>query len=572
MTEKSSSMNAKPDLNERLVDEIDLKEVAKSLLRHKFLIAKIVVASVVVSGLYAFTRKPIWEGQFEIVLASKQASQTDQLLQSNRGLATLIGASGGIDQLETEVKILKSPSVLKPVFDFVKRKKQNKGEDVQQWRYTEWRNDNLEIKLVQGTYVLELAYRDTDKEIVLPVIQRISEAYQSYSGRDRERGIKQAITYLDQQINIYGQKSKASLRAAQEYGIEQELTTLQGKGAIDKDIKNSLNIEAMRIEAANQIRNIDEQLKQLKKHENNPEILIFIGRIIPSIASQDTSQTLNNMDTRLALLRANYTDKDDNIRRLLQKRRLLIDVLKRQTYGYLFAQRTAAQARLKATERPKGVLIKYRELLRTAERDEETLKKLESERQILALEQARKETPWELISTPTLLDTPVAPSKRRIVTLGFIGGLLLGCGAGLLNERRKNLVFSIDELQSLLPCRLLKQFPTMAQETWADEADLIASGPLSEISGENTIALIPLGDIPSDQLQAISAVLKRALLDRKLLISTDLRETSKCATQLLVTAPGIATRTQIAQLCQKLALQRAPLAGWILLDPELNPE
>ena len=99
------------------------------------------------------------------------------------------------NQLETEVEILESPSVLKPVFDFVKHKKQQQGIDTQDWRYADWRK-NLTIELVEGTTVLELAYRDSDKDLVLPVIKKISEAYQDYSNRDRERGIKQAIQYL----------------------------------------------------------------------------------------------------------------------------------------------------------------------------------------------------------------------------------------------------------------------------------------------------------------------------------------------------------------------------------------
>ena len=132
------------------------------------------------------------------------------------------------------------------------------------------------------------------------------------------------------------------------------------------------------------------------------------------------------MDTRLVLLRAKYMDEDNSIRRLLERRRLLINVFKRQTYGYLYAQRSAAQSRLKAAERPKGVLIKYRELMRTATRDEATLTKLESERQILALEQARKEEPWELITTPTLLDYPVAPHKKPMIALGLFAGMFVG--------------------------------------------------------------------------------------------------------------------------------------------------
>ena len=140
-------------------DEIDLIQIFGALRRRKALIAKVTAASVLLTWLYAVTRKPIWEGQFEIVLASVESpsSQATSLLQSNPGLANLIGASGGTDELETEVEILESPSVLKPVFDFVKQKKNQQGIDTRDWRYADWLN--LTIKLVEGTYVLELAYR-----------------------------------------------------------------------------------------------------------------------------------------------------------------------------------------------------------------------------------------------------------------------------------------------------------------------------------------------------------------------------------------------------------------------------
>ena len=49
------------------------------------------------------------------------------------------------------------------------------------------------------------------------------------------------------QIQIYNKKSVRSLRNAQEYGIEQNLTALRGDGSIDSDIEDYLNIEAIRI-------------------------------------------------------------------------------------------------------------------------------------------------------------------------------------------------------------------------------------------------------------------------------------------------------------------------------------
>ena len=552
-------------------DEIDLRQVAKALSRQKLLIAKISFAAVFLTSIYAFTRQPIWEGQFNIVLSKQSApSRSGELLQSNPNLAKLIGAGRVNNQLETEVEILESPSVLKPVFEFVKQKKRSQNINIEEWSYANWLKENLTIELIKGTSVLELSYRDTDKELVLPVIQRISKAYQDYSGRDRKRGIQQAVEYLDQQIEIYNEKSVKTLRAAQEYGMKHNLTSLKGDSDSDIDIKNTLKIEAIRIKASNEIRRINEQIKQLDQLQNDPETLMYIGRNMPKLATQKLPQTLDDLETRLALLRSNYTEEDDLIRRLLDKRERLIQVFKRQTYGYLYAQRKAAEARLKAAERPKGVLIKYRELLRAAGRDEGTLTKLESERQILALEQARKEDPWELISTPTLLGSPVAPRKKRMIALGLLAGLVGGGGASLFVERRKGLVYSEDELKSLLPCQLVKHLPATNQDTWSDATELLATGPLRKVSGNGAVALIPIGNMPNEQIQAFGTKLRLALQGRELLVSTDLLETSRCVTQLLVTSPGVATRPQLSQLRQKLALQGTPLAGWVLLDPDLN--
>ncbi len=551
-------------------DEIDLRQVGGALLRHKRLIGAITGSALVLSTLYAFIKKPVWEGQFQIVLQDNEqpSSGAAALLQSNPGLASLIGANVGESQLETEVKILESPSVLKPVFDFVKSSKAKTGEDVSEWRYPDWVKDNLTIELAKGTSVLEIAYRDTQEDLILPVIDRISKAYQAYSGRDRERGLTQAIAYLNEQIGLYTTKSVTSLRAAQQFAIEQDLTALEGEGIADDEIKSSLNVEVIRVKAANEIRNLNEQLNQLNQLDDNPEDLMYLGRNIPELAAQELPGTLDEIDTQLALLRSKFTDNDDSIRRIVEKRRLLIDVFKRQTYGYLYAKRTAAQARLAAAERPKGVLIKFRELRRAAARDEATLIRLEAELQVLALEKSREQDPWDLISKPTLLDNPVAPRKKRIMALGLLAGLVAGSGAALVMDRRTGLVFSLDELKGLLPCPLLKHLSALAPNSWHAAADLLANGPLS-MSAPGPIALVPVGNVPGDQLKRFSSDLQQSLGSRELLVSSDLRQTSRCATQLLLTAPGVCTRTQLSQLKQKLALQGTPLAGWVFLDPEL---
>jgi uncharacterized protein involved in exopolysaccharide biosynthesis len=547
-------------------DEIDLRQLAAALQRRWRLIAKVAGGTLLLSAAYAFLSKPVWEGEFQIVLASKESPSggAQALLQANPGLAALVGDKGGQNKLETEVKVLESPSVLKPVFDFVKTHKVAAGEDVDRWRYSEWLKDNLTIKLEKGTAVLNLTYQDSDRDLVLPALQRISQAYQAYSGRDRERGIAQAIRYLDQQISRYRLESVTSLRRAQQFAIEQDLTALKGEDKGDTDVVNSLNIEAIRVQAANEIRNINEQLKQMRALSDDPEALMYLGSNIPELAAKGLPQTLDRIDTDLANLRATFTDREDSIRRLKLRRSVLIDTLKRQTYGYLFAKRTAAQARLAAAERPKGVLIRYRELLREAARDDATLNRLESERQVLALEQARKQDPWELISTPTLLDKPVAPRKGRILALGLLVGLVLGSGAALVVDRRSGRVFAEDELQQLLPGPLLAHLAPGDPQALAGQLTLLARGSLA---GSHRVALIPVGlTADSPGVQELLDQLRQTMPHTELLCSSDLVAAAGCDHQLLITSPGAPTRSQLAQLRQQLDLQGRPITGWLLLD------
>ena len=169
-----------------------------------------------------------------------------------------------------------------------------------------------------------------------------------------------------------------------------------------------------------------------------------------------------------------------------------------------------------------------------------------------------------------MLDKPVAPSIAIVLALGLFAGVSIGSGRALAAESRTGLVFVIKELQSHMPCPLLQQLPMLNQTSWRDVANLLASGPLCSTTSNSAIALVPVGDVPADQLEAFASQLRQSLGNRKLLVSDDLTKTGICATQVLITAPGVATRNQLNQLCKALSLQGAPVAGWLLFDPKLR--
>ena len=105
---------------------------------------------------------------------------------------------------------------------------------------------------------------------------------------------------------------------------------------------------------------------------------------------------------------------------------------------------------MQSAMRPKGVLLRYKELIREAERDENTLLNLENSLRIIELEKSKVEDPWELITKPTLLDYPVAPSRKLISALGLISGVLLGLIFSLFKEKKEGRIFDIKVMEKLL--------------------------------------------------------------------------------------------------------------------------
>ena len=101
--------------------------------------------------------------------------------------------------------------------------------------------------------------------------------------------------------------------------------------------------------------------------------------------------------------------------------------------------------------RPKNILLKYKELLREASRDEITLVNLENQSQLNNLELAKKEQPWELITKPTLTRYPVAPNKKIFAIFSLIVGFFFGLGAALFKEKKSDLIYDLDVLEKLFP-------------------------------------------------------------------------------------------------------------------------
>ena len=101
-------------------NELDLIELFKGLLRNKYIILPIFLLYSGFGLFESIKKKDIWQGQFQIVVSDSKKRTSDLF---DPRIQSLVGGTSSKNDLQTQIGILKSPSVLMPIFNKVKDNK-----------------------------------------------------------------------------------------------------------------------------------------------------------------------------------------------------------------------------------------------------------------------------------------------------------------------------------------------------------------------------------------------------------------------------------------------------------------
>ena len=589
-------------------ESIDFGRLLAALRRGWPLVAACSAGGLLSAAVLTARTPRMWQADFQIVLADdKGSSGLGSLISQGGALGALVGAAGGLGGVggassqETELKILLSPSVLLPVFDYVKSqlpRDQRAGLSLRGWAGA------VGAKAAKGTSVLDVTYQGTDPALVLAASRKLAETYQNYSGRKRQRSLQTLIRYLNDQLAIYKPRAEASRARAEAFANRYTLTSADavpsssggsssvgvlgdgaGLGSLLSGISaiaggsNAGSLKGQESELKRRI--LDLQFQQARVQRTGDRELInmtsgsSMGGMLGSLVTGNgaSSANMQELDRVIAERRSRFQDNDPMVVNLQKQRQVLIGVMNRQLLQEISSAIRLAQSQLKALERPPGVVETFQKLSRDANRDANILQNLENNLEEQQLELARDSQPWELISAPTLSDRPIKPQPSRSLTIGLLAGLLAGAGGALLLDRRRGIVHHTDELLELLPYPLLGQLNSSHSERWSGQLDLLAHGPLQ---GCPQVALIPAGPVgerAAHLAQALQATLQQSDPAAQVLLGSDLLQAGRCQAQLLVAALGVAHKDALSQLQQDLLLQAKPVAGLVLLsDPQAGDD
>ncbi len=526
-------------------NEIDLKSLITFLLRNRLNLFVFSFIGFVISIFSHLNSPKIWKGEFQIVLNSKEDQIPNKLLNNfNR------------KNLQTQVEILSSPSVLLDIFNFVKDEKIVENNSFKNLSFLDWK-DNLNVELLGNTSVLNLSYKDKKKEIILPVLKKISDEYISYNTKKKSRDIKQDLEFYENQINLFKLKSIKSYKLAQQFAIDNDLFfNLEDK-------KNNLQpVESVRVQSANIIRNLKEKLRRVEALDPYSEEILYIAK------SSDVNNLLINkiniLNEEIVRLKTFYLEKDTTIKTLSENRLKFLNALKNSLVKELKSKILVNEVKVKSYQRPKEILLKFAEYKNEALRDIQTLKNLEDQFRFLSLNLSKKEYPWNLITNPTLLPNPIAPRKRNFYPIGILFGAVVGIFYSLLIEKKKDLIIDINQCENIFSYPVLDEVSKINIQDFTKSLKFVVSNP--SIENLDDIGLLLDNDIKEDIQMELKKSLKESSIKTNMTYFSDFRSILNSSPQIIVIQIGTTKINNLFNLIKKLISNDIKVLGFVVIN------
>ncbi len=514
-------------------DKFDINKFVRILLRGRFFIS--IFTFFFTSALigYSYTIKNTWQGSFQIIVEKKNQNSFSNNFAS-LGIEALTGFSGvGLNQNKTQEFILRSPSVLFPVYQFYKKEKLKEGVEID-ISYKKWLEDFLTIEFQKGTSVLDVKFRDFDKQFIIKTLDLISAKYQDYSRKERKKNINNALKFTEIQVSKSREKFNKSLKKLNKFSIE------NGLGDIDGfvDLGNK-EITAGGISTSSNLQS-DALTKVLPKN-----IQSFLDKSNNDKAGQRYEmqfKLLEQYEAQYVTLKSKLKDNSKIMITLKNK----IDNLK---------------ANLK---RPNEILLEFKNLKRIAARDEYFLNKTENTYNSILLEKIKQQDPWELIYKPTIDDAKVSPSRRDFAILSFLAGLIFSSSCIVIREKRIGLIYEKEDLFDNIEFEYL--------ETLYEDREEINVQIIKSILLEKDIPLknSQIGFISCTENSFINQSSKEFSIFKKdsfnqCIINTK-EDLEKVGFIFLLIKPGCLKNENILFLNKYLKLYKNKILGWLFID------
>lgn len=481
-------------------EEPELKHFLNVLKRRALVIVGVALATTAGAAAWTWTRTPIYESTFRVLVEPITGSnKSQQLLQE--------ASQGQLSDFDyaTQVEVLLSPGLLEPT---VKRL-QKTYPDINHGVLV----GNLQVTRLRNTKILAVSYRDPDKKKAEFVSRQVAIGYLRYSFQQRQINLKQGMKFVDEQLPKLRQRVNQLQTDLQRFRQANGIIDPESRGG---QLTERLNaIQQQRDQAQTQLSEAQSLYGALQQQLGlQPRQALSASSLSESQRYQKLLNQVQEVEGQIAIESVRFKAGSPTLKALQAKRDNLLPLLQqeaqrilrdRQPAGLndgnltqtsldlskqllnaanqLFVLQVRTQSLADAERRLRqdfsvvpALAFQYTDLQRELKVATESLNRFLATRENLELEASQKALPWQLISPPSMPEVPISPKVPFNLAIGVITGLILGIAGALLIEKLDNVFHSPTDLKDITRLPLLGIVPFQRKVR-----DLIASTPLGEL-------------------------------------------------------------------------------------------
>jgi polysaccharide biosynthesis transport protein len=471
-----------------------------------------------ITGATVLLSPQTYSGMFQVLV--EPMSTEGKLVQPAVLTPDASTAAAELDYL-TLVRVLTSPSVLSGII----QKVQTKYNDITYADLTKKLTvERIEKNSAEKTKIVSVTYENTDPQEILFTLNELSAGYLKFGLEDRKSQIGGGVAFIEQQLPEI--KRRVETLEVQMQALQQQhsISDLEGEGtALAQQARQvqTQQLDAQRDLAAQKslYNNLQQQLGggvtpkdiiNASSLSENPRYQALLGQL-KQIESQIATtsfepdhpglQALQDQRKSLTALLQQESQKlvgstsvpqfQPTIQKTMNQQ--LVDSLNQiqvlEVRNQALGQASAAIEQ--KTQQFPEIKRRSNDLQAQLEIAQNTLKQLQLKRESLRVEAAQKEVPWRLLSKPDLLKDAqgnlISSSRKGLqkILLGLLGGFLLGMGLAILREKRRDIFYSLEDLQEDAKSPLLGIFPVenkltpvlptshQESETWSESPSFL---------------------------------------------------------------------------------------------------
>lgn len=478
----------------RIEDEeiVTARPIWKILTHRIGLIIAVAIGVTAGVGAWTFQQTPKYSGKFQLLVEPGQDNiQLGKLPQE--------GGNGNEVEYYTQIEVLRSPKLLKPIFQKISpRYKDLDYKALAQQQGT--KEEPLKITRLEKTKIVEISYEDENPKKILFVLNNLADAYLKYGLETRQAELEQGIEFVNTQLPKLQQRVAKYEENLQK--LRQKYNFIYPEQQANQLSKLLVDLETQFFETQVRLKETTSLYQSLQKQIGlNTEQALTSSYLSESPRYQHLLNQLQQVEIELAKESTIFIEDSPIIETLKEKRDNLQSLLKQeagkilgnnsseqinqptqldspssvrlalnqqlvQSANQIEVLQTRSSALEKQIQNLKtqiqqipAIARQYTDIQRQINVASESLSRFLDAQEKIQIQAAQKVSPWELISPPELLKDSIYPNPTKNLSLGMIAGILLGVLAAFVAEKLDNKFHSPEELKEVTRLPILGYIP-----------------------------------------------------------------------------------------------------------------